>query len=436
MSSDDDEGLFDSDSDDTAELIKNSKVASAQEKKAPAKKKKEEGGLFDSDEDDDSDDGGFGGSSKKQRMEALAAKKKRQIGGSSKKKKGKSAEKDGFASDGSYDSEDFQRTKDDDDFIDKSGDADGVNELYAEQNFNDDEIPDKKKKKKKRRAVDGAVEPDNPVDLVIERMKKKKKIKKGRVEIEEEVKLFLNKMDTAAEDDRIAREEGRPGTNRLKIHREVFETMNQQGEFQTLLLEFDLLSVCKRWIEPLPNGQLNNLTIVTKMLEAVGKLPVSSSDLKRSGFGKTLMVIGKNSKLPADLKAVIRSLVEKWTRPILKKSGTLKDYDPSRRNRGTPPSAASLPAARSPDTQNVASLIAKGKKAKPMGTQRVQVPYGKGFDFHIRPADRSVTQKPLGGETMGGDVRKQLKKRMVEKSRTVGKNQRSANVSVEGRKTK
>ena len=461
---DDDDDLFGggSDSDDTAELIQQSKQGGGKPKHKPkpakkpaAPKKKPDkpaGGLFDSDSSDDSDDDEDSDDakatallSKQQRMEALAAKKTQ---GQQKAPTNNNKTDTGYASGGSIDSADIQRTKDDDDFLDTTNeDADGVRALYAEQNFDDDDeeaAPKRKKKTKRRRDGQGTAEPDNPVDAVMQRMKKKKKQKKGKEELEDEVKVLLSTMDAAAESDRVALSEGRPGMERLKIHRQVFETLNQTGEFQTLLLEFDGLSTCKRWIELLPNGQLNNLTITTKMLDAVGKLPISSDDLKRSGFGKTVMSIGKHSQLPTSQKAVIRTLVERWTRPILKKSGTLKDYDPSKRRQHRSPASASATTTTSRSSSDskqddVASLIAKGKRSKPVGTQRVQVPFGKGFDFTIRPADRAssaATSAAANNNNNSGGVRKQLQKRMVEKSRAVGKNQRSANVSVEGRATK
>ena len=62
---------------------------------------------------------------------------------------------EGYDSGDSYASEDYVRTKEDDDFIDVDGeDADAVKELYAEQHF-DDERPDEAEEVKTKKGKGG-----------------------------------------------------------------------------------------------------------------------------------------------------------------------------------------------------------------------------------------------------------------------------------------
>jgi transcription factor SPN1 len=497
MSSDDEDDLFGSDSDDTADLIATSKktttasasvakaksVASPKKKAAPKATGSDDdsdGGLFDSDSDDDDEPkkkkAATNDLSKRQRLELLAKKK----GGSSTKisepktdrksvgKDGTKNKNDGYDSEDSYNSGKFERTEDDDNFIDTTGeDADAVNELYAEQYFGDDR-PDrevqKKGKGKKRRNNDdeamednGNLEPDNPIMAAVHRMKKKKREKKNITEVEEEAKHFLNQMDVAADDDDVAIAERRPATKKLSMLNEVCDMLKRR-DMQRFLLDMQLLKICKRWIQPLPNGTLGNITVRQKLLDAVSKMTgetgISTNDLKQSEFGKVVMTLRKHRSETPAMKRQLSELIEHWSRTIFNKSGNMRDLERVDAARGMDGLAAlsrqqqlssqqkdrdKQQAIAHAANQDLNSLIKSGKKGGPdNGSNRVQVPFSRGFAFSVRPTSRasSSPEKRAVTGTAAKDNRSNLTKRMIEKSRAVGKNQRSANVSVEGRVTK
>lgn len=167
-------------------------------------------------------------------------------------------------------------------------------------------------------------------------------------------------------------------------------------------------------------------------------MPVTSNDLKRSDFGKVVMILYKHPKETPALKRMLKTLIEEWSRPIFRKSGAMRDLD--RFERPSVPSSAeqttTRPGAKAP-SQDLDSLITSGRSkeaALSASQQRVQVPFSRGFSYQVRPAGRSSPMKPTSQAT--GEIRDKLKRRMVEKGRKVSKNQRSANLSVEGRATK
>ena len=90
--------------------------------------------------------------------------------------------------------------------------------------------------------------------------------------------------------------------------------------------------------------------------------------------------------------------------------------------------------------QDLNSLIKSGSKGKTeSGINRVRVPFSKGFQYSVRPQDRvggTTDRMRTTGPGGGNDKRSGLSKRMLEKGRKVAKNQRSANISIEGRATK
>jgi len=482
-------------------------------KPAPKKKKDDDDddGLFD-DSDDDNEAATAKPTkplSKKERMEALM-KRKRQASSSSapsseKKKKNKNKDKDKdkrsdtkstkegagedeYDSEDSYNSVNFERTQADNDFIDMDDDdQDAINELYAEQHFDDerpegedsdadDDGPRRKSKKSsssKPRGPDSLsaedkADQDNPIMQAVMKMQKKKRTPKKTSELEEDVKEFLNKMEEAADLDDKALEQRQPATRKLQMLGHVVDTLTRK-DIMRALLDFDVLSVCKRWIQPLPhNGALGNVTVRQRIIDCIsnmkGESGINAHDLKKSGFGKVIMSLYMHKSETPTLKRQLKSLIEQWSRPIFQKSGDMRDLEHAHATRGVnslvgiarqqqQQQSSSLAAAaggRRPQggatgkgrgRQDIHSIIAsgstKGKADGGPGVNRVRVPYSKGFQYTVRPTDKTgtVTDKRMA---MAGpnDKRAHLSKRMVEKGRAANKNQRSANISIEGRPTK
>jgi len=450
--SDDDDGpgLFDSDS----ENDNNTKKPSA--KVAPKKKKP---------------------MSKRERMEALRAKKRQVVSSVP----GSQNENKGDDDEDSYNSAEYVRTKADNDFIDTEGDdADAVAELYAEQNFEDEreamEEPSNGKKNNKikgsgsstyrgrseRAILEAEADEDDPILQAVNKLKKKKKVQKKYSELEEEAKPFLAKMDQAAEDDEEAVSQKRPALKKLLMIDEVCETLVRR-DMQRPLLDQDLLIICKRWIQPLPNGHLGNITVRQRLIGAItlmtGENGITSNDLKRSDFGKVIMSLYMHKSETKSMKRNFRSLIDTWSRPIFHKSGNMRDLERVQHSRGdgglsqisrghlmeeqSRERALKAPVMRGHrggKDQDLNSLIQSGAMGKTeSGINRVRIPYSKGFQYSVRPENRVFGDSDKRRDTTAGpsqDTRGKLSKRMTEKGRAKSKNQRSADVSIVGRATK
>lgn len=439
----------------------------------------DEPGLFDS--DDEEDNTPKKPLSKRERMEALTKKKRmeqRKAAGKLPRKAGSGDGKDGGGKEG-YDSEDtynsaeYVRTKEDMDFIDTEGDdADAVAELYADQNFDDErgeamEEPKKKKKIKGAGSERGRSElaelraeadDDNPIMEAVKKMARKKRVQKKMSELEEEAKVFLSKMEEAADEDEEAVAQKRPALKKLSKLNEVCEFLANR-DMTRPLLDMDVLSICKRWIQPLPNGQLGNVTVRQRLLKAIslmtGENGITPHDLKRSEFGKVVMSLYMHKSETPAMKRQMKGLIEQWSRPIFQKSGNMHDLERVQHARGATgisqvartqqmsqarTSVNPAPAKyRGGKGQDLNSLINSGSKGKTeSGINRVRVPFSKGFQYSVRPQNRTGgavdNRRQVSGPTQ--DARGKLGKRMVEKGRAVSKNVRSANVSVEGRVAK
>ncbi|CAJ1964289.1 unnamed protein product [Cylindrotheca closterium] len=486
--SDDDDDLFADSGGDTDDLIAESKKDAkpiAKKKKLIKKKKKavpkkrkrsdipdadkdsdDEGpGLFDSDDEDDEPKKPM---SKRERMDALRAKKRQETAGPS-----GSGKKDGYDSENSYDSAEFVRNQEDNDFIDTEGDdQDAINELYSEQIFDDErgeamEEPSKKKKIKgagssSRRSEDrlgnAEADKDNPVMQAVNRMKKKKRATKHFSQlVEEDAKPLLEKMEQAADDDDEAIAQKRPATKKLMLINEVSEKLANR-ELMRPLLEHDLLSICKRWIQPLPNGKLGNVTVRQRLLYSIslmtGENGISKDDLRQSEFGKVVMSLYMHKNETPAMKRQLKLLIDQWSRPIFQKSGNMRDLERVHQSRGATGIAGVsrlnqagkakhneslnvVSSSRGGKDQDLNSLINSGSLGKTQsGINRVRIPFSKGFAYSARPMNKTDVAVDKRRQGNGPESRQALSKRILEKKRPKAKNQRSANISIEGRSTK
>lgn len=444
--------------------------------------------------------------SKKDKMEALARKRQRE---SEKKSKNKSDRSSADSSDGknnkggdnnnkdsgydsadSYNSATYQRTKEDDDFIDKTGeDEDALKEYYAEQHFDDErptgsdsEEDDEEgghKKKKQRKgssnqkqstSVDALSQDDiqnksdNPIVQAVLRMKKKKQVKLDEDQIEFEVKEFLRKMGYAADQDDLSIKNKTPATQKILMLSEVMQMLTKV-DWQQKLLDEDLLMICKRWIEPLPNGKLGNITVRQRILETIGRMRCGTESgitpqlLKRSNFGKVVMQLYMHPDETPQMKTLHKKLIDQWSRHIFNKTSNMKDLSNVRRGESSMMlGAATSSTAYSNNAhlnrslikteemngmrggQDLGNILAGNRKEKyslnnqgPQGSNRVRVPMSKGFHFTKRPEMRKIdaTQKLEGAR---GNLNKTMMKR---KQRTSGGKKhtqgRSVQMSADGK---
>lgn len=382
--------------------------------------------------------------------------------------------------DESVDSTNYIRTKEDDDFIDTQGeDEDLVREYYAEQHFDDDddlkdmEVNEKGGGKGKKRkyssggskrgpdslSAEDKKDKDNPILIAVERMKKKKQITERYEELQHRAMDLIQRMEQAAVDDELSIRNKKPGLEKMKLLPNVLEQMIKR-EMIRPLLESDFLVIAKKWIEPSENGTLGNVTLRERIIDGISKMNgetgIDNDDLKRSDFGKLVMMLYMHKKETPEMKRKLKALIEQWSRRIFKKTGDLKHLGASQASRrsdaglvGIHKQQSAMAAGTAKDrgdkndidndsNKDLGSILANGvKQARDLGRNRVRVPYSKGFQFTVQPESKTgdVADKKTRISSVN-DQRESLHKRMLEKKKKISKNARSANISIEGRPTK
>ena len=145
---------------------------------------------------------------------------------------------------------------------------------------------------------------------------------------------------------------------------------------------------------------------------------ITASDLKRIDFGRIIMTLFMHPEEKPEPKSLEKKIIEEWSRPIFKKSGNMRDLEKiHNRNREVMKYQGSgfvdteyrvhrvreaeseRRAGRSSTNRNpfASTLMDLGRivsKAKTNVTDLVRnlvrVPYSRGFQYTVRPEDRSA----------------------------------------------
>ncbi|CAM9707379.1 unnamed protein product [Ectocarpus fasciculatus] len=328
-----------------------------------------------------------------------------------------------------------KRTKEDDDFIDDADDnADLLNEYKqdapeggdhseAEEDNNPEDFHDAPKK-------------ESAMTAVLASMKKRKAQDLSTAEREQIAQEFMFKINQAAEDDEEAVQNKLPAIHKLKMSRVLKATLAKK-ELQETFLEFDLLGVLKRWLQPYSNGQLPNLTVRRDVLELIDKLPVQVDHLKRSGIGKVVMGLLNCREETTDNKRTLRGLVSKWNRPVYEKETNYRARRPAQddleamevptrggggaagsggRRRVIHGSMRRDGASRDEAVGNILNARARG-----LDPTKSRVPFSNGYAFSKAPRSRVEGHGRAPAQQVDTSSRAKLLKKMATLARPVNK---------------
>ncbi|CAN0193561.1 unnamed protein product [Ectocarpus sp. 6 AP-2014] len=328
-----------------------------------------------------------------------------------------------------------KRTREDDDFIDDADDnADLLNEYKqdepeggdhseAEEDNNPENFHDAPKK-------------ESAMTAVLASMKKRKAQDLSTADREQIAQEFMFKINQAAEDDEEAVQNGRPAIYKIKMIRVVKATLAKK-ELQETFLEFDLLGVLKRWLQPYSNGQLPNLTVRTDILKLIENLPVQVDHLKRSGIGKVVMGLLNCGEETTENKRRLRQLVSKWNRPVYEKETNYRARRPAQddleamevptrggggaagsggRRRVVHGSMRRDGASKDEAVGNILNARARG-----LDPTKARVPFSNGYAFSKAPRSRVEGHGRAPAQQVDTSSRAKLLKKMATLSRPVNK---------------
>lgn len=283
-------------------------------------------------------------------------------------------------------------TREDNDFIDDSDDDKELLAEYAGEPRppgSDSEAEEDNTEKEKTE--------ESVMDGVLKVLRRRKSQELTQTQRETIAQQFLLAMDKAAMQDEVSVEMGRRALRKLKLLKYVQKTLTKH-DLMEALLEFDMLSVLKRWIQPYESGSLPNITVRASLLEILKGLPVQMDHLKRSGVGKVLIALLKHPDETEDNKRLIKEIVDKWNRPIFQKEMNYRALSMMRRHneslRGG--DQARAPIRRQNSNSNAGAEVLPDLlkqdhdviRDSQQSSQRVRIPMSQGLAFQHAPASR------------------------------------------------
>lgn len=355
----------------------------------------------------------------------------------------------------SSDDEDVKATVDDYLFIDSDDEENKevMKEYRSEkQNFHE-ERENKKRKFNESKPKKNSADDTNPLMLTLADMQSSKR-KAPPLNDEQKSSLstqLLQQMDRAYKEDEYLHDNDKTALKKLILLPTVVSMCNLRPLQQTLL-EYDILSSIRAWVEPIDQGKtLPSLSLRTAMYDVLLALPAQSDHLKRSGIGKTIVALRKHKLESMENKRKLKAIMEKWCRPIFNKSTdsrtdtrdriTEAQHDIARarqiekmrelnvkqqENKKLIRKSISNDANATVDEQSVlstegASTSSSQAETNPLTSmleeeevidhrQRVRTPYTTGFYFTVRPENKAPSstnrapERDVSIDTETGDV--------------------------------
>lgn len=141
---------------------------------------------------------------------------------------------------------------------------------------------------------------------------------------DDKIDFLKNKMIEAANLDVEKNSNGQIATEKLKLLREVIDTMSK-ADLAISILDNNLLEAVRLWLEPLPDASMPAYQIQKELIHSLTTLPIKTDHLVASGIGKVLVFYQRSKRTEPTLKKIVDRLIGDWTRPILNKSDSYKD---------------------------------------------------------------------------------------------------------------
>ncbi|OMH85864.1 Transcription factor iws1 [Zancudomyces culisetae] len=223
----------------------------------------------------------------------------------------------------------------------KEGEEEEGDNAYPQEH--EDERRSKKRRKRRRDEEDEEGERGEPqeitdpkqleiiainkeIDMALKSGKTSRRRKRDELDagVDEEIVKLQEKMRRAAMEDFEANKEGAAAMHKVGMLVEVSRELGK-SHLHEVMLENNILDTIRLWLEPLDDGALPGLDLQQEMLGVISRMPVRTEHLRDSGIGKIILFMSKCDRYPDRIKRQAMGLVQKWARPLLKRSSSFRD---------------------------------------------------------------------------------------------------------------
>eukprot|EP00920_Eleutheroschizon_duboscqi_P036106 GHVT01087328.1.p1 GENE.GHVT01087328.1~~GHVT01087328.1.p1 ORF type:complete len:516 (+),score=158.85 GHVT01087328.1:339-1886(+) len=257
--------------------------------------------------------------------------------------------------------------------------------------------------------------------LRLKRKRRRRKMTDG--ECQAHCNLVLEQMTDAAKRDEEALKVSQPAVCRLQLLESICGELVKPKWRQWFVAEGCCQAIAS-WLAPLgakDYGLLPNATIRSRLLLTLQQLPIAPHDLQNNDLGKVLVLLWQHPEETEENRVIIRSLIQKWMRPMLGVGASYKEYQKERDYHAV---TATHNAADAALLQRTSSAVAEKWRT------RARVPQNPGFNFVVQPKS-SMTAEEAKLRYQEVQSRKSgITRRLQPRASKPGKTQ---TVSIEGR---
>ncbi|VIO88469.1 IWS1 C-terminus family protein [Brugia malayi] len=153
-----------------------------------------------------------------------------------------------------------------------------------------------------------------------ERRRPRRRRRDGSIDVggayDDQIKMLIDAMKSAAKDDRHSNIERRPALQKRKMLPHV-KAMLIKHDLMEAIIDNGMMNVISEWLAPLPDKSLPALEIRTDLLKILQDFSrLEPGTLKQSGLGRAVMLLYKHPRETKENKALAARLISDWARPI------------------------------------------------------------------------------------------------------------------------
>ncbi|KAI5179704.1 transcription factor SPN1 [Nematocida sp. AWRm80] len=130
-------------------------------------------------------------------------------------------------------------------------------------------------------------------------------------ELSKECTDILDELEEGYTVDIELNKEGKPAVKKLSVIEDIYTKLLNK-KIQEELLDFGLLSLLKKWLEPLPDGSLPPQEIKQPILTILLHLSPEIDHLTESEVGKIVLFYAKNPHEASSTQRLAKQIVLKW----------------------------------------------------------------------------------------------------------------------------
>ncbi|KAI5185888.1 transcription factor SPN1 [Nematocida homosporus] len=126
-----------------------------------------------------------------------------------------------------------------------------------------------------------------------------------------EIGEILVELDKAQKEDEQLNQEGKPALTRLFLMDSIYNKLLNK-KIHEELLDSGVLSLLKKWLEPLPDNSLPHNDVKKGVFDILQHFTPEKEHLIESGIGKIVLFYSKNPYEKKEIKRMAKQLVLRW----------------------------------------------------------------------------------------------------------------------------